>query len=68
MPDEVIALLKVRQPQKISLDHDLADDARGTGYDAVLWMKEAAQLRMLAGSLAIKRMTLDNRHTLLHLS
>ncbi|MBK1884723.1 hypothetical protein JIN85_20090 [Luteolibacter pohnpeiensis] len=26
---------------EISLDHDLGDDARGTGYDVVLWIEEA---------------------------
>ena len=26
---------------EISLDHDLGDDDRGTGYDVVLWIEEA---------------------------
>ncbi|WP_423252381.1 cyclic-phosphate processing receiver domain-containing protein [Vibrio vulnificus] len=26
---------------EISLDHDLGDDAHGTGYDVVLWIEEA---------------------------
>ena len=26
---------------EISLDHDLGDDTRGTGYDVVLWIEEA---------------------------
>lgn len=26
---------------QISLDHDLGDDARGTGYDVVLWIEQA---------------------------
>jgi len=26
---------------EISLDHDLGDDERGTGYDVVLWIEEA---------------------------
>jgi hypothetical protein len=27
--------------QELSLDHDLGDDARGTGYDVILWIEEA---------------------------
>lgn len=30
-PDEAIALLQTGQVTEISLDHDLGDDARGTG-------------------------------------
>jgi hypothetical protein len=26
---------------EVSLDHDLRDDDRGTGYDVVLWIEEA---------------------------
>ena len=40
-PDEAIALLKTGQVEEISLDHDLGDDERGTGYDVVLWIEEA---------------------------
>lgn len=40
-PDEAIALLKTGQVQHISLDHDLGDDQRGTGYDVVLWIEQA---------------------------
>ncbi len=39
-PDEVIALLKTGQVERLSLDHDLGDDDRGTGYDVVLWLEE----------------------------
>lgn len=28
----------------ISLDHDLGDDERGTGYDVLLWIEEAVAL------------------------
>ncbi|PNQ40105.1 cyclic-phosphate processing receiver domain-containing protein, partial [Ralstonia solanacearum] len=28
-----------------SLDHDLGDDAHGTGYDVILWIEEAVALR-----------------------
>ena len=40
-PDEAIELLKTGKVTHISLDHDLGDDERGTGYDVVLWMEEA---------------------------
>ncbi len=30
---------------ELSLDHDLGDDERGTGYDVVLWIEEAVALR-----------------------
>jgi hypothetical protein len=43
-PDETIALLKTGQVQELSLDHDLGDDERGTGYDVVLWIEEAVAL------------------------
>jgi hypothetical protein len=44
-PDEAIALLETGQVEEISLDHDLGDDARGTGYDVVLWVEEAVAVR-----------------------
>jgi hypothetical protein len=44
-PDEAIALLESGKVSEISLDHDLGDDNRGTGYDVVLWVEEAAALR-----------------------
>jgi len=40
-PDEAITFLKTGQVDEISLDHDLGDDERGTGYDVVLWIEEA---------------------------
>jgi hypothetical protein len=40
-PDEAIELLKIGNVTEISLDHDLGDDERGTGYDVVLWIEEA---------------------------
>ncbi len=40
-PDEAIELLKTGNVEQISLDHDLGDDERGTGYDVVLWIEEA---------------------------
>jgi len=39
-PDEAIDLLKTGEVNEISLDHDLGDDERGTGYDVVLWVEE----------------------------
>lgn len=44
-PDEAIALLESGQVTEISLDHDLGDDERGTGYDVVLWIEEAVITR-----------------------
>ena len=43
-PDEAIALLKTGKVTEISLDHDLGDDERGTGYDVVTWIEEAVAL------------------------
>jgi len=47
-PDETIALLETGQVTELSLDHDLGDDARGTGYDVILWIEEAVALRGFA--------------------
>lgn len=44
-PDEAIALLEGDTVAEISLDHDLGDDDRGTGYDVVLWIEEAVITR-----------------------
>lgn len=44
-PDEAIALLEAGAVTEISLDHDLGDDVRGTGYDVVLWIEEAVATR-----------------------
>ena len=43
--DEAIALLESGGVSEISLDHDLGDENRGTGYDVVLWVEEAVALR-----------------------
>ncbi len=43
-PVEAIALLKTGKVEELSLDHDLGDDERGTGYDVVLWIEEAVML------------------------
>lgn len=39
-PNEVIEHLKTNLVTDISLDHDLGDDSRGTGYDVLLWIEE----------------------------
>lgn len=39
-PDQVIELLQSIEVDLISLDHDLGDDKRGTGYDVLLWIEE----------------------------
>ena len=44
-PEEAIELLESGQVEEISLDHDLGDDAHGTGYDVVLWIEEAVAVR-----------------------
>jgi len=43
-PDQAIALLRQGEVTEISLDHDLGDDARGTGYDVIAWIEEAVVL------------------------
>ena len=40
-PEEAVELLKTGKVEIISLDHDLGDDDRGTGYDVILWIEEA---------------------------
>lgn len=44
-PEDVISLLEGGQVRELSLDHDLGDDVRGTGYDVVLWIEEAVATR-----------------------
>jgi hypothetical protein len=44
-PSEAIALLETGEVEELSLDHDLGNDERGTGYDIVLWIEEAVFLR-----------------------
>jgi len=39
-PEEVIELLKSGNVTEVSLDHDLGDDAHGTGYSVLLWIEE----------------------------
>ena len=44
-PAEVIGFLEARGVTEVSLDHDLGNDERGTGYDVVLWVEEAVATR-----------------------
>ena len=44
-PQEAIALLETGEVTEISLDHDLGNDERGTGYDVILWIEEAVSTR-----------------------
>jgi hypothetical protein len=44
-PSEVIAYLQAGGVTEVSLDHDLGNDERGTGYDVVLWVEEAVATR-----------------------
>jgi hypothetical protein len=39
-PKECINLLKKKNVQEVSLDHDLSNDVKGTGYDVLLWIEE----------------------------
>ena len=47
-PNEVIDLLEKGGVTELSLDHDLGDDERGTGYDVILWIEEAVAVRGFA--------------------
>lgn len=44
-PEEVIRLLEQGNVTELSLDHDLGDDAHGTGYDVLTWIEEAVAIR-----------------------
>jgi hypothetical protein len=44
-PEEAIELLRTGEVTELSLDHDLGDDERGTGYDVILWIEEAVITR-----------------------
>ena len=44
-PEEAIELLKSGRVEELSLDDDLGDDERGTGYDVVTWVEEAVATR-----------------------
>jgi hypothetical protein len=42
-PEEAIAHLKTGQVELISLDYDLGDGERRTGYDVLVWIEEAVR-------------------------
>jgi hypothetical protein len=44
-PEDVIAHLQTGEVTELSLDHDLGDDAHGTGYDVIVWIEEAVVTR-----------------------
>jgi len=53
-PDEAIALLKTGDVTEISLDHDLGDDNKGTGYDVLLWIENAVVMdRFIAPKISV---------------
>lgn len=39
-PQDVIQFLTSGKVTEVSLDHDLGDDIRGTGYDVLLWIEQ----------------------------
>jgi hypothetical protein len=43
-PEEAIDLLRTGEVEEISLDHDLGDDQRGTGYTVLLWIEDQVHL------------------------
>ena len=43
-PQEAVELLVKGNVTHISLDHDLGDDAHGTGYDVLLWIEQATMM------------------------
>jgi hypothetical protein len=47
-PNEVIMLLEGGEVSHLSLDHDLGDDQRGTGYDVLLWIEREVALKKFA--------------------
>jgi hypothetical protein len=47
-PEEAIELLRTGAVTELSLDHDLGDDARGTGYDVIVWIEVAVATRGFA--------------------
>ena len=44
-PDQAIRLLEAGRVAEISLDHDLGNYNRGTGYDVLVWIEEAVAER-----------------------
>ena len=50
-PEEVIALLQTGQVTELSLDHDLGDDQRGTGYTVLLWIEEQVAIHGMSSPI-----------------
>lgn len=46
--EEAIKLLQTGTVERLSLDHDLGDDQRGTGYDVLLWIEQESALNGFA--------------------
>jgi hypothetical protein len=46
-PQEVARLVEAGGVRVVSLDHDLGDDERGTGYTFLLWLEEQVALGQL---------------------
>ena len=44
-PEDAIEYLKTGEVEELSLDHDLGDDERGTGYDVILWVEKAVVIQ-----------------------
>lgn len=62
-PDEAIKLLKTEKVELISLDHDLGDDERGTGYDVLLWIEEQVFLNgFKAPEILVHSANISARH------
>jgi hypothetical protein len=40
-PEEVITLLKQGVVEKLSLDYNLGDSVKGTGYEVLVWLEDA---------------------------
>lgn len=43
-PYQVIYLMETQEVEEISLDHDLGNDEKGTGYDVLLWIEEEVHM------------------------
>jgi len=54
-PQDAIELLARGNVSRISLDHDLGDDARGTGYDVLLWIEQATMVCRASITLSGRR-------------
>ncbi len=65
-PDEAIKLLETENVEALSLDHDLGDAERGTGYDVILTTPTSGERRSSAftRSYRWKRSSLSLAHAL----